>query len=101
MSAEMLFIHVLWASVALVALYVTNKCVEKYTTAKSLEAVALVSERICFAIFQMLKEGKRVGNFPVVIDGTGQKRSNGSNPASAQTEEKHSPPTNTLFDLRD
>ncbi len=103
MSTETLFIHILWASVSSAALYVTYRCVEKYTTVKSLEVLALASERVGSVLLQVLKvhEG-RFGNFPVPVIGNGtQKRPRHPHPTSTQTKETHSPHTNPQFDLCD
>lgn len=102
MSTE-IFIHILWASVSSAALYVTYKCVDKYTTLKSLEALALASERVGTVVLQVLKEsgGGIFGNFPVSVNGTRQKRPHHPNPTSAQTAENHSAQENPPVDLRD
>lgn len=101
MSTETLFIHILWASVSSAALYVTYKCVEKYTTIKSLETLAFTSERIGAVVLQVLKEGGgKFRGLPVpVIHGTRQTRPH-HHSTSAQTEENHSAHANPLFDLR-
>lgn len=103
MSAEILFIHMLWASVSSAALYVTYKCVEKYATVKSLEVCALASERVGTLVLQVLElHGGRIGNFQVPVVGNGtQKRPRHPHPTSTQTQENHSPHSNPLFDLRD
>ena len=101
MSTETLFIHILWASVSSTALYVTYKCVERYTTVKSLEALALASERVGAMVLQVLKEsgGRRIGNFSFpVANGTRQNRPH--HHTSAQTEQDHNTHANPLFDLR-
>ena len=68
MSTETLFIHILWASVSSAALYVTYKCVEKYTTIKSLETLAFTSERIGAVVLQVLKEsGGKFRGLPVPV----------------------------------
>lgn len=103
MSTETLFIHILWASVSSAALYVTYKCVEKYTTIKSLEALALTSERVGAVVLRVLKEsGGRFGSFPVPVihHGTRQTRPH-HHSTPAQTEENHHTHTNHhLFDIR-
>ena len=102
MSTETLFIHILWASVSSAALYVTYKFVEKYTTIKSLEALALTSERVGAVVLRVLKEsGGRFGSFPVIHHGTRQQtRPHHHHSTPAQTEENHHTHTNPLFDLR-
>uniref|UniRef100_A0A6C0J005 Uncharacterized protein n=1 Tax=viral metagenome TaxID=1070528 RepID=A0A6C0J005_9ZZZZ len=100
MSKETLFIHILWASVSSAALYVTYKYVEKYTSIKSLEALALTSERIGTVVLQVLKEsGGRFRSLPVPdVHGTRTRPHHHSTPA--QTEENHHTHANPLFDLR-
>lgn len=97
MSTETICIHILWASVSSVALYVTYRCVEKYMIIKSLEAIALTSERVGAVVLQVLKEsGARFGSFTVPIHGTRPHHHS----TSAQTEENRNANTNPLFDLR-
>tara|TARA_Y100001936_G_scaffold244932_1_gene286091 strand:- start:2144 stop:2461 length:318 start_codon:yes stop_codon:yes gene_type:complete len=50
-----LCIHILWSSVASAALFLTFKCVEKYTNLKSLEVIAIGSEKFAFTLLQILK----------------------------------------------
>lgn len=104
MSTETLLIHIIWASLSSAALYVTYKCVERYTTIKSLEALALTSERVGAVVLRVLKEsGGRFGSFPVPVihHGTRQQtRPHNNHSTPAQTEENHHTHKNPLFDLR-
>lgn len=91
---ETLFIHIIWASVSSATLYVAYRCVEKYTTVKSLEALALTSERVGAVVLQVLKEsGGKFGKFPHATRPH-------HHPTSAQTEENRNAYTNNMFDLR-
>lgn len=103
MSTETLLIHILWASVSSAALYVSYKSFEKYTKIKSLEALALTSERVGAVVLRVLKEsGGRFGSFPVPVihHGTRQQARPHHHSTPAQTEENHHTHTNPLFDLR-
>lgn len=56
MSAETLCIHILWSIVAGCGFFAIFRCVDKYTTLKSLEAIAMGSEKIALVMLQVLNK---------------------------------------------
>ena len=68
MSAETLCIHILWSVVVGCGFFVIFRCVDKYTTLKSLEAIALGSEKLALVMLQVLNKrpmlaGSLIGDF--------------------------------------
>ena len=68
MSAETLCIHILWSVVAGGGFFAIFRCVDKYTTLKSLEAIAMGSEKLALVMLQVLNKrpvlgGSLIGDF--------------------------------------
>ena len=98
MSETVIYINFIWASVSVFAIFVSYKCFENYIKIKSLEALALTSERVGAVVLKVLKEnGGRFRSLPAV-NGTPQNRPP-HHATATQKEEVYYPHSNPLFDL--
>jgi hypothetical protein len=109
MAAETLCIHILWSIVTGCGFFAIFRCVDKYTTLKSLEAIAMGSEKIALVMLQVLNKRPMlreslIGDFvPHNAPQNGPQngphgRKHNHSTSKTKENESYSQP-NTLFDL--